>query len=54
MMFEPGNLRECIIIPLQIRKICVNVSSMDPVSGGFPQYPGIQHLHLRTFLLTDI
>ena len=30
------------------------VISMDPVSGGFPQYPGIQHLHLRTFLLTDI
>ena len=28
--------------------------NLDPVSGGFPQYPGIQHLHLRTFLLTDI
>ncbi len=30
------------------------VISMDPVSGGFPQYPGIHHLHLRTFLLSDL
>lgn len=29
------------------------VVSMDPVSGGFDDYPGIQHLHLRTFLKTD-
>ncbi len=30
------------------------VISMDPISGGFPQYPGIHHLHLRSFLLSDI
>lgn len=30
------------------------VISMDPVSGGFPQYPGIHHMHLRTFLLNDL
>lgn len=29
------------------------VVSMDPVSGGLDDYPGIQHLHLRTFLKTD-
>ena len=30
------------------------VISMDPVSGGLPQYPGIHHLNLRKFLLTDL
>ena len=29
------------------------VVSMDPVSGGLDDYPGIQHLHLRTLLKTD-
>lgn len=29
------------------------VVSMDPVSGGLDDYPGIQHLHLRDFLKTD-
>lgn len=29
------------------------VVSMDSVSGGLDDYPGIQHLHLRTFLKTD-
>ncbi len=29
------------------------VVSMDPVSGDLPAYPGIRHLHLRTFLQTD-
>lgn len=29
------------------------VISMDPVSGGLNEYPGIQHLHLREFLKTD-
>ena len=29
------------------------VVSMDPVSGGLDDYPGIQHLHLREFLKTD-
>lgn len=29
------------------------VVSMDPVGGTFPEYPGIQHLHLRKFLNTD-
>lgn len=29
------------------------VVSMDPVSGGLDDYPGIQHLHLRIFLKTD-
>jgi predicted AAA+ superfamily ATPase len=28
------------------------VISMDPVSGEFPEYPGIRHLHLRQFLNT--
>lgn len=30
------------------------VISMDPVSGGLPQYPGIHHIHLRTFLLNAL
>lgn len=30
------------------------VISMDPVSGDLPQYPGIHHVHLRKFLLTDL
>lgn len=30
------------------------VVSMDPVSGGLDKYPGIQHLHLRNFLKTDL
>ena len=29
------------------------VVSMDPVSGGLPEYPGIIHIHLREFLMTD-
>lgn len=29
------------------------VVSLDPVSGDLPQYPGIKHVHLREFLLTD-
>lgn len=29
------------------------VVSMDPVSGGLPEYPGIMHIHLREFLMTD-
>lgn len=28
------------------------VVSMDPVSGELPEYPGIQHVHLRDFLNT--
>ena len=26
------------------------VVSMDPISGGLAEYPGIRHLHLREFL----
>ncbi len=29
------------------------VVSMDPVSGGLPEYPGIIHIHLREFLMTN-
>lgn len=29
------------------------VVSMDPVSGGFSEYPGIEHINLREFLKTD-
>ena len=29
------------------------VVSMDPVSGGLPEYPGIRHIHLHEFLMTD-
>ena len=29
------------------------VVSMDPVSGGLPDYPGIIHIHLHEFLRTD-
>ena len=29
------------------------VVSMDPVSGGLPEYPGIIHIHLGEFLMTD-
>ena len=29
------------------------VVSMDPVSGGLPEYPGIIHIHLREFLMID-
>lgn len=29
------------------------VVSMDPISGEMPQYPGIHHIHLREFLMTD-
>lgn len=28
------------------------VVSMDPVSGGLPDYPGIMHIHLHEFLMT--
>lgn len=30
------------------------VISMDPVSGDFPEYPGVHHLHLRQFLNTEL
>lgn len=30
------------------------VVSMDPISGELAEYPGIQHLHLREFLKTDL
>lgn len=30
------------------------VVSMDPISGGLDEYPGISHLHLREFLKTDL
>jgi hypothetical protein len=30
------------------------VLSMDPVSGELAEYPGIQHLHLREFLNTNL
>lgn len=30
------------------------VVPMDPVSGGLPEYPGIIHVHLRKFLMTDL
>lgn len=30
------------------------VVSMDPVEGGFDDYPGVRHLSLRTFLQTNI
>lgn len=30
------------------------VVSMDPVSGGFSEYPGIRHMNLRDFLKTDL
>lgn len=30
------------------------VVSMDPVVGGLPEYPGIMHLHLHEFLMTDL
>lgn len=29
------------------------VVSMDPLAGDRPDYPGIKHIHLRDFLLTD-
>ena len=29
------------------------VVSMDPVTGGLPNYPGIHHIHLREFLTTE-
>ena len=29
------------------------VISMDPVGSGLPEYPGIMHIHLREFLMTD-
>ena len=29
------------------------VVSMDSVSGGLPEYPGIRHIHLHEFLMTD-
>lgn len=29
------------------------VVSMDPISGGFSEYPGIEHINLREFLKTD-
>ena len=28
------------------------VVSLDPISGGFNEYPGIQHVNLRQFLKT--
>ncbi len=30
------------------------VVSMDPVTGDLPQYPGIRHISLREFLVTDL
>ena len=30
------------------------VVSMDPVSGGFSEYPGIEHVNLREFLKTNL
>lgn len=30
------------------------VVSMDPVTGEFPEYLGIHHVHLRKFLLTEL
>jgi ATPase len=30
------------------------VVSMDPISGELPEYPGIHHLNLREFLLTEL
>lgn len=30
------------------------VVSLDPVSGGFSEYPGIEHIHLRDFLKTNL
>ena len=30
------------------------VVSLDPISGGFSEYPGIQHVHLRQFLKSDL
>lgn len=30
------------------------VVSMDPISGGFAEYPGIHHIHLREFLKMDL
>lgn len=30
------------------------VVSLDPVSGGFSEYPGIEHVNLREFLKTDL
>lgn len=30
------------------------VISMDSVSGDFPEYPGVHHLHLRQFLNTEL
>lgn len=29
------------------------VVSMDPVSGDLPEYPGIMHVHLHEFLMSD-
>ena len=30
------------------------VVSMDPVSGNLPEYPGVLHLNLRDFLVTNL
>ena len=30
------------------------VVSLDPVSGGLDDYPGIRHVNLRQFLLSDL
>lgn len=30
------------------------VVTMDPVTGGFAEYPGIRHIHLREFLKTEL
>lgn len=30
------------------------VVSMDPVTGEMPEYPGIHHVHLRKFLMTEL
>lgn len=30
------------------------VVSMDPVTGEMPEYPGIHHVHLRKFLLSEL
>lgn len=30
------------------------VVSLDPVSGGFDEYPGIEHINLRDFLKMNL
>lgn len=45
---EFGNLKN---LPDNFPKYVV---SMDPVSGGLAEYPGIRHLHLREFLTLEL